>query len=335
MPADGRDDAPIGPAEARGLAAQRQWRVLAERTRTLDTETLLAEPELGYHCANAWMHTGAADAALGLAEQLEPGILGSGNRRLTLQLVNLLGVLLFEAGRTAEAELRWGDLLERATDWNDDGFSARASNNLGVLANLRGDRDSALNYYQRALAAHQRLGYIRGLAQTHYNLGLSYRELGFADEAGTHYDHAVRYALQAESEDVIALAESDRGLLCVQMGDPRKGEAFARRARRRFERIGDPVRAAESIRVLAAAGLALGRPEAARRLLDDALRTARGHTNLLLLAEIQRDRGLLLRRLGEPEAAREALLDSAEHFARLGALAARDELLRLVDAPLA
>ena len=335
MPADGTRDPGLSLAEARSLASQRQWRVLAERTRQLAPDDLLAEPELGYHCANAWMHTGAADAALGLAERLETAILASGNRRLTLQLVNLLGVLLFEAGRTGEAELRWGELLERATDWKDDGFSARASNNLGVLANLRSDRDEALNYYQRALAAYQRLGYIRGLAQTHYNLGLSYRELGFPEEANAHYDHAIRYALQTESDDVIALAESDRGLLCVQSGDPRKGEAFARRARRRFERIGDPVRAAESIRVLAAAGRALGRLDEARRLLDDALRTARAHTNVLLLAEVQRDRGFVLRELGQPDASREALLEAADHFTRLGALAARDELLQLVDAPLA
>lgn len=332
MAAESRTGDELALGEARALAGERQWRVLAERGAALSQQELLATPELGYHCANAWMHTGGADRALELATLLEPRIAGNGDRRLALQLVNLIGVLLFEAGRTADAEGRWAELLDRASEWKDDNFVARASNNLGVLANLRGDRERALNYYQRALASYQRLGYIRGLAQTHYNLGLTYRELRFADEADTHYDRAIRYGLKAESDDVIALAESDRGLLCVQTGDPRKGEAFARRARRRFERIGDPVRTAESLRVLAVAARALGRLDDASRLLDDALRSARAHANLLLLAEVQRDRGLLLRDLGDSAGARAALLEAVDDFARLGAQAASAETLRLADA---
>jgi hypothetical protein len=63
------------------------------------------------------------------------------------------------------------------------------------------------------------------------------------------------------------------------------------------------------------------RGDEARALLDDALAVASAHSNRLLLAEVQRDRGLLLRELGDPDAGRAALLDSADHFARLGAIA--------------
>ena len=39
------------------------------------------------------------------------------------------------AGRTGDAEARWAELLDRANEWKEDNFVARASNNLGVLAN--------------------------------------------------------------------------------------------------------------------------------------------------------------------------------------------------------
>lgn len=333
MSADAGPAPPLDLASARELVARREWRALAERASLLEREQLRADPELGYHCANAWMRTGAVQPALELARAIEPRLRLNGDRRLGLQATNLLGALLFEAGLTSEAEDRFGELLERATEGQDDELAARASNNLGVLANVRGDRERALTCYQRALASYQRLGYIRGLAQTHYNLGMAYRELRFAEEADAHYGRAIGFAEQSGSEDVIGLAESDRGLLCVESGDPEKGEALARRARDRFAALGDPIGAAEALRVLASAHHSLGRPADAQQLLDEALATARSHANPLLVAELQRDRGLLLRHLGDESAAREAFLDALDHFTRLGATADAAATRQLADAP--
>ena len=317
---------PVGPgaallAEARALTDRKDWRALADRAGAPAEETLRAEPELGYLYANAMMRVGEVAGALALAGRVEPAVRASGDRRLLLRTINLVGALRFEMGDTAAAEERFGDLLDRAAEWADDEFAARASNNLGVLANVRGDREIALTFYQRALASYQRLGYLRGLAQTHYNLGVTYRELGFPREAEAHYARAIRFAERCGTEDVVGLAESDRGLLHVETGDPRMGEAFARRARARFERLGDPVRGAEAVRVLAAAARASGRTRDAASLLQDALATARAHENLLLHAEVQRDRGLLLRDLGDHGAAREALLHATSLFERIGASA--------------
>src|SRR5690606_7495845 len=89
-------------------------------------------------------------------------------------------------------------------------------------------------------------------------------------------------------------------------------------AQQRFERLGDPVRRAEVLRVRASAARLRGLDEAAREHLDEALAVALGHTNLLLRAEVQRDRGELLRSLQQEEEARAALLDAADHFERLG-----------------
>ncbi|MBW3630398.1 MAG: tetratricopeptide repeat protein [Gemmatimonadetes bacterium] len=312
---------PLGLAEARHLVARREWRALAERAALLEPDALSADPELGYHCANAWMRIGALQRGLELAREVAPRLCLTGDRRLALQGINLLGALLFETGLTAEAEDRFGELLERATDEQDDELAARASNNLGVLANVRGDRERALTCYQRALASYQRLGYIRGLAQTHYNLGMAYRELRFAEQADAHYGRAIRFAEQSGSADVIGLAESDRGLLCVQSDDPAKGEALAMRARDRFASLGDPLGVAEALRVVAAAQRALGRLDQARRLLDEALGAARAHASVLLLAELQRDRGRLLVQMGDESGAREAFNEAAESFSFLGARA--------------
>lgn len=323
--------APLTPEEARRLRAAMDWRALADRGAATPEDALYAEPEVAYaYAAGSWQ-VGDAATALAVAPRAEAEARRRGDRRLAADAVNLLGNALFTAGRPEEAEARFEALLAHASAWGDEELAARASNNLGVLANVRGRRDLALACYARALAAYQRLGNLRGLAQTHHNLAISYRDLGFAREADGHLRRAAELAERAGAEDVSGLAECTRGLLLVQTGDPRLGEKLAERARARFERMGDPVRRGEALRVLAAAARADGRDAEAGARLDEALAVARAHANTLLLAEVQRDRGVLLRDAGEPARARDALLDAAAAFAQLGAAAEAEAARLLAD----
>jgi len=269
--------------------------------------------------------------ALELARQIEPEVRRHGDRRLIADVVNLTGVALWESGRSAEAEVRFGELLESAVEWDNEEATANACNNLGVLANVRGRRDLALTYYQRALAAYQRLGNVGGLSQTHHNLGISYRDLRFDREADAHFGRAVELAEESRQEDVIALAEVERANLRVRWGDGRLAGEMARRALERFRRVSDPTGAAQAIRVLGLAARAEERDDEAAARFDEALEIARTHDDALLRAEVQRDRGALLRDRGDPAAAREALADSMENFAQIGAAAEAEAIRGLLD----
>ena len=306
---------------ARELRRGRQWMRLASAGDLLDDGALLAEPEVGYAYAAACRHVGRPERALEVALRVEPETRRRGDWRLGGETVNLIGNILFETGHAAEAQARFEELLEHASRWNDEEFSARASNNLGVVSNVRGQRDLALTYYQRALAAYQRLGNRLGIAETHHNLGISYRDLGFDREADGHFRRAMELAQAEGSERVAAIAETERAVLRLRAGDAPLAASLAQRARGRAEAIGDPVGVGNAIRVLAGAARLEDRLEQAAEHLDEALRVAREHSESLLLAEVQRDRGLLLRDRGDAAAAREAFDESAKHFARLGATA--------------
>jgi tetratricopeptide (TPR) repeat protein len=306
---------------ARAMRAAGEWPALERMGAGMANEELLAQPEFAYLYALAARVVGRTARALEVAAQVERAARLRGDRRLRAEAANLVGIAQFEAGRLNEAEECWGELLDTASEWGDEETASRACNNLGVLANVRGRRDQALLHYERALAAFQRVGDVRGLAETHHNLGISYRDLGFDREADAHFRRAIELAGTAAAEDVIAIAETERAMLRARAGDGTLAEAMATRALERFTRLGEPLGRADALRVLAAAARAESRDEAARPFLDDALEIARAHSDPLLLAEVQRDRGLLLRDLGEAEGAREALTESAEHFGRLGATA--------------
>ena len=310
----------IGALErARHLADDRDWTALAAMARADMEDSAGTAPELGYLLADALNRTGDPLGARHLLERVEPAIVRSGDRRLRLRTGNLTGVIAFESGDVATAEERFADLLDTATRWGDAEFAARASNNLGVIANIRGQRELALTYYERALAAYQRLGHRRGLAQTHYNLGISYRDLGRTREADDHYSRAIDLAASSASHDVVALARTERAELRIRSGDLRLAERWLRDAQDRFESLGDPVRRAEVLRVRAAAARAGGQHAAARTLLDEAADVAGQHGNLLLAAEVARDRGRILAEQGYIDGAISAFHVASDAFARLGA----------------
>ncbi|MFL5384392.1 MAG: tetratricopeptide repeat protein [Longimicrobiaceae bacterium] len=318
--------------EARALRAAGEWQALTERAGSFSREELFREPELAYLYAVACRRVGQTARALSLGSELEPEARRRGDRRLLGDTINLVGVALWESGQAGEAEERFAELLGLAADWGNEESTANACNNLGVLANVRGRRDLALTYYQRALASYQRLGNIRGLAETHHNLGISYRDLGFDADADSHFGRAMELAEQAGLEDVSALAEAERAGLRVRWRDGRLAGEMARRALERFRRISDPTGAAQAIRILGLAALAEGNADEADARLDEALEIARAHDDALLHAEVQRDRGILLRDRGNVAGAREALADAIVHFQQIGAAAEAEALRVMISA---
>lgn len=320
---------PLTLDDARALRAAGEWRALVLRGEALPGEALAAEPEIAYAFAAALRQTGETARALDAGAVAETGARLHGDRRLAAEAVNLLGNALFEAGRLDDAETRFQELLAYATEAGDASFAARASNNLGILCNVRGRRDQALANYQRAVAAYEAAGNVLGLAQTHHNLGITFRDLGLVHDADAHCLRAIQLAARApagatsatDAETVMALAETERAFLRARGGDGELAEAMGARALRRFERIGDPRGRGDALRVLAAAARARGDDGEALRRLDAALEVPGAGGYPLLVAEVQRDRGLLLRDLGRTAEARRALEESAATFAALGAAA--------------
>ena len=112
--------------EARQLRASGQWQALVERALPLPDDELLREPELAFLLAVGCRRTGRTARALELLAGVEPEARRRADRRLLAEAVNLAGIALWESGRAAEAEARFGELLESAAEWGDEEATARA-----------------------------------------------------------------------------------------------------------------------------------------------------------------------------------------------------------------
>ncbi len=101
-----------------------------------------------------------------------------GDRLAELRAVNYRGAIALRHGDVAEAEAHFNDGLEVARTLRDHAAEARGLNNLGILADIRGDHEGALASYRLALVAYQQVGYVRGIAETYHNIGISLRDQG-------------------------------------------------------------------------------------------------------------------------------------------------------------
>lgn len=295
--------------------------------RELLSETAGSDPELLLQLAEAELRTGALPEAhhrlTGLVERLAPG--DSAQLR---RAVNMLGAAQFELGALSDAEASFGQALALADAARDVLAIARATNNLGMIANVRGRHAEALTRYRLAVPAYQRAGSQSGLAETCHNLAITHRDLGDLEQADRYERRAIEYSREAGDERLLAMAQVGRADLAIRRGEPEVAEAGARVGARQYAAMADALGEADALRVLGVAQTARGAFPEAHLALDRAVGLADRHASALLTAEAYEARARLWRLEGN---ATDAKADAKIAMDRLQALGATDDWTRVAS----
>jgi tetratricopeptide (TPR) repeat protein len=209
--------------------------------------------------------------------------------------------------------------LELAQQANDPLLVARAMNNLGAIASLRGAWHDAIYLYQLAVPVYQRLGDLRGLAETFHNLAIVHRDLGDLSRADQHEVRAIEFALEAGAERLVLMGRVGRAELALRRGDHPLAGVSALAAAEASAAIGDRGTQADAWRCAGEASTSLGRYADARRLLDDAIALAEDAGQALMQAEALLASARLSGLLGDRHRGRDEASRAAEGFQRLGA----------------
>jgi tetratricopeptide (TPR) repeat protein len=306
-------------ASARALAARGDWS--AVRSLLGSEPATGREPELMLLAAEAAMRLGLPREA---AERLRDGwsrLARGGDAAAERRANNLLGAATFELGELDESHAAFARALELAGADGDHLLVARATNNLGAIANLRGDRDTALAHFQLAIPAYQQLGHTMGLAESCHNIAIAYRDARRLEEADEYEQRAIAYARESGSERLGAMARAGRAELSLMRGDPAMAERGALMTSAEYRRLEDPIGVADALRLAGEARVALGTSATAVEALDEAVQLATAHGAVLVLAESLRARAAAQRLRGDLRAARADAQAALELFERLGATA--------------
>lgn len=310
---------PDDPArELRSLLAAGRFQEAFDRFREGDS-ALVHEPEGALLAATAATRLGRYTEGVTLAEEALAQFRARGDRDGRMRSINLLGAIAWERGQLKEAESAWGDALELARELDDSLMAARASNNLASLAQLGERPEVALSLYRSALISYQRLGDRRGMAETHHNLGLVFRQLGRPQDALVTVEQAVRHAEATSDESLRALALTGQAELHLQLGEVARARQNASVAQHLAATSGDEVGAAEAGRLRALVALTEGDLELALSEAEAARNTAERHGSALLRGECAAAEARVLRALGRLDDAERLRAEALGLFQRLGA----------------
>ena len=136
---------------------------------------------------------GEGDVARELAQQALQVALRSEARHEAAEALNALAGFAFESGDMGVADRHYGQARDLA-EGNPDLLS-QIDHNLGILANVRGERVQAAAHFQIALMSAERAGDARRVAIAHHNLGMGCADLEQWELAQAFFEMALLGAL--------------------------------------------------------------------------------------------------------------------------------------------
>jgi putative nucleotidyltransferase with HDIG domain len=236
---------------------------------------------------------------------------------LAAEALNTLGGVNLENGSLAEARGNFLRALELGGASRE--LRARVEQNLGILANIRGDLEEALACYGRSLEAYRSSGDEHGCALAYHNLGMVSADRELWDEADRHFRTSLEIAERAGDVHLQGLCRVNQAEVQVarqRFADARRN---AEAALTIFDRLGARAEKASAYRVIGVVYRETGRPALAESRLRSAIALAAAAGSVLNEAEASRELALLCQAMGRNQEALALLTAAHRLFGRLDA----------------
>jgi tetratricopeptide (TPR) repeat protein len=159
----------------------------------------------------------------------------AGDYDLAADACNALAGFALERGDLTEAQERYQHALELAAE--NSALVAKVEQNLGIVANIRGNWADALAHYSRSLAAYEASADERGCAFAHHNLGMIHADQKRWAEADRHYQTSQALAISAGDRHLGGIALMNRAEVRLAQGDNEGARAGAEQALAIFTQV--------------------------------------------------------------------------------------------------
>lgn len=262
-------------------------------------------------------HAGDSAEARSLAERSRDVALEAGDRLRAAEAVNVLAGVALEVGELDRATQLYQQAAELSQ--GESALMGRVEQNLGIIANVRGDWDAAKTHYRRSLAAFEAGQDERGTALAYHNLGMvSADQQEWAAAAG-HLEQARAIAQRLGDLQLEGLARLNVAEVQIEVGRVEEAQAEVEGALGIFNQLGSERDKADAYRVLGTIYRRTGRTTLAEARLSDAVRLSASTGSALSEAEAARELALLYHDLGRNLDSVRSLTRAHRLFAKLTA----------------
>jgi len=233
--------------------------------------------------------------------------------------LNCLASLAQRRGDIVTSEDLLTDALTLATQCGEKQLVGMIHQNLGVIADIRGNPAAALAHYRTSLQTFEETNDLQPMCWVLNNLGYLYLKEGQFVEAREALDRALGIARARGDLMSEGIIEENRAELQLMHGEMDEARVSIERALEVAHRRGDDVRRAAALKQRGAHERMMGQAAAAADTLRVALTFSAVGEDALLGAEILYQFGLALAAAGDVNTAREVWQAALEAFERIGA----------------
>lgn len=209
--------------------------------------------------------------------------------------LNGLGIVHSERGEWSDATTALNDAL--ALGGHDPTVRGHAEQNLGIIANIQGDFETALQRYRQSLDAFRAADDDRGAATAYHNLGMISADRQRWDDAYRYFDSSIALADKLSDIQLRAMVLLNRTEVHIARERYDEARAGAEEALRIFAQLGVRQGKSEAYKFLGMVYRETGATELAKSRLQSAIAFASEGGAVLEEAEATRELALLYRRL--------------------------------------
>jgi len=285
----------------------------------LDQQDLAIVANAHFHLGRVAWRQGRYEAAIASYEEARSLAVQLGDDEIRARAENGIGAVHYARGAYAQARASYGVALDYT---REPSLRAKIVLNLGVIANIEGDLETARSHYQRSRSIFQENNDAAGEALALHNIGMLHADRGEWEEADEAYARCLQLSEEQGNRQMVANVLLNRSELSIERGNFEEAIANCDLALSIYSAIGDEVGRGEALRWRGHAQRNMGLFDVAERTLTEAARIAHRTQVKLLEAETLRDLGLTQLAAGDRPGASKSLHRSLFLFQQLGA--ARD-----------
>jgi putative nucleotidyltransferase with HDIG domain len=252
-----------------------------------------------------------------------------GDKALSAEALNTLGGFELEAGKTADADEYFRRALAMAH--GTPALIGRIEQNLGIIANIRGDLNAALEHYKNSLTASTSARDDSGCAIAYHNLGMISADQQQWELADRYFDSSLALADSLGDVRLRGLCLLNRTEVFVARQRFEEARLSAEDALRLFDELDARAQKADAYKFLGVVYRETSRPVLAEARLRSAIELASECGSQLGEAEALRELAKLHQMMGRNQEALVLLNSARELFVQLDARGDLSDVTRKVS----
>jgi putative nucleotidyltransferase with HDIG domain len=241
-----------------------------------------------------------------------------GNDVLAAEALNTMGGLALRTGEMEEARTFFLRALERGGA-TARGLEARVEQNLGILANIRGQLVDAVRHYERAVAAYRAINDEHGSATAYVNLGIAHTDLRQYDWADSYFSKSSDIAERSGDVHLQGMCLANHAEAHFFRGRYDEARRMSEAALAIFDQLDSRADKSEAYKMIGMVYRETGRAALAESRLRTAIELAVSAGSVLNEAEAARELALLMQTMGRNQDALKLLNTAHRLFRRLDA----------------